>query len=176
MRESATSGRPLQPLLGPLTCMSFSPPQEGGAGLRNRPTASSSSLPHSERKLAAWGKPAGGNLSRARGSTAHGRVRVSSCSCRSRRTARGSSGCLALSAGQRRSLAPHSFVFSRRSQERLGKKKAKKRRAKTHGIVERRRTRKVKMRVHGSWSWVVVLAGTHVTARDRKTSCREEAS
>jgi hypothetical protein len=60
MRESAASGRSLQPSLDPSTCMPFSPPQEGGPGLRNRSAASSSSLLHSGRKLAAQGKLVGG--------------------------------------------------------------------------------------------------------------------
>jgi hypothetical protein len=71
-RASAPSGRPLQPSLGPLTRMSFSPPQEGGAGLRNRSATRSSLLSHSRRKLAAREKlgrgkpPSGARISRSR--------------------------------------------------------------------------------------------------------------
>lgn len=77
MRESATSGRPLQPSLGSSTRRSLHHPKKVGPVFETGSVAGGSHPSHSRRKLVARRKLGEGNLLRGRGSSAHVRVRVS---------------------------------------------------------------------------------------------------
>jgi hypothetical protein len=105
-----------QPLLVPSARTSFSPPQEGGFGLRNQSTTRSSLLSHSKRKLATREKLVRGSLERARGL-----ARSRACPCVVRSTVAEVVGpCVAqvvftLSRGERRRSLTFHFTNSSQS-------------------------------------------------------------
>lgn len=99
------------------------------------------------------------NLLRARGSTALGRVRVSYCSCRSRRAVPAQVVVELSQLQQRRGLASHSSRLLRMSARTAGKKEGEKARGEIARSCKAQAHRKMKMRVYDSWSWMVVLAG-----------------